>query len=433
MAKNNKCFETVRPRVIATTDGEIDDECSMIRFLLYANDWDVEGIITTSSKYHWHGHNWAGDDWMEPILDAYKKVYPNLVKNSSNYPAPDYLRTHTFLGNVDTEGEMDKITVGSQQIVKILMDESDNRPVWIQAWGGTNTLARALKTIEEEHHDKMAYVASKLRFYFISEQDNTYQSYIKPHWGKYNILTIISYQFEAIAYSWEKSIPKEVHKYFKGDWMKKNILENNGSLCALYKAHTGNDKNGFEDGDFRSEGDSPSFMYEIPTGLNDPEYPNWGSWGGRYVKVLQNTWLDPVCDDRYHYFKSIWRWSDAFQNDFAARAAWCVKSYNDANHPPVVIVKGKSVLEKKCGDQVKLNAQKTYDPDGDNLTFKWWQYKEAGTFQGDVVFKNNNTSKTSFIIPSNAGKEQSIHIICEVKDDGMPQLTRYNRFVITVK
>ena len=34
-----------RPRIIATTDGEIDDRCSMVRFLLYANEWDVEGII----------------------------------------------------------------------------------------------------------------------------------------------------------------------------------------------------------------------------------------------------------------------------------------------------------------------------------------------------------------------------------------------------
>ena len=464
VAKNNKGSNTVKPRVIATTDGEIDDECSMIRFLLYANEWDVEGIITTSSQYHWHGHNWAGDDWMEPILNAYKKVYPNLVKNSPDYPTPDYIRAHTFLGNVDTEGEMDKVTAGSQQIVRVLLDESDNRPVWIQAWGGTNTLARALKTIEEKHPDKMAYVASKLRFYFIWEQDNTYQSYIKPHWGKYNILTIISDQFRVIAYRWKKTLPEEMHQYFKSDWMKKNILENQGSLCALYKAHVGDNKYGYKDGDFRSEGDSPSYMYEIPTGLNNTEHPNWGSWGGRYEMVRQNTWLDPVYDKGYQYpkgrlssisswtrntsnkgatsankdsykkyFEPIWRWADAFQNDFAARAAWCVKSYKDANHAPVVIVKGKSELDKKCGDNVKLNAKKTYDPDGDNFIFKWWQYKEAGTYKGDVVLENNNTSKVSFMVPLNATQGQTIHIICEVKDDGSPQLTRYNRFVIKIK
>src|SRR5210317_450761 len=64
-----------KPRVIATSDGEIDDECSMVRFLLYANEWDIEGIITSSSQYHWHGHKWAGDDWVRPYLDAYAKVH----------------------------------------------------------------------------------------------------------------------------------------------------------------------------------------------------------------------------------------------------------------------------------------------------------------------------------------------------------------------
>ncbi|QQY83658.1 DUF1593 domain-containing protein [Tamlana sp. s12] len=187
--------EIIKPRIIVTSDGEIDDECSMVRFLLYANEWDIEGIITSSSQYHWQGHKWAGDDWIDPYLEAYEKVYPNLIKHKKDYPTPDYLKSITFLGNVKAEGEMDLITPGSQQIVKVLLDESDNNPIWVQAWGGTNTLARALKTIEENHPDKMESVAKNLRFFFIWEQDNTYQSYIKPHWGKYNIQTIICDQF----------------------------------------------------------------------------------------------------------------------------------------------------------------------------------------------------------------------------------------------
>ena len=173
-----------KPRVIVTSDGEIDDECSLVRFLLYANEWDIEGIITSSSQYHWHGHKWAGDDWAVPYLEAYAKVQPNLLKHDNAYPSAAYLRERTFLGNVETEGEMDKITAGSQHIVKVLLDESDDRPIWIQAWGGTNTMARALKTIEEDHADKMEKVARKIRFYFIWEQDDTYQKYIRPVWGK---------------------------------------------------------------------------------------------------------------------------------------------------------------------------------------------------------------------------------------------------------
>ena len=136
------------PRVIVTSDGEIDDECSLVRFLLYANEWDIEGIVTSSSQYHSRGHKWAGDDWAKPYMDAYEKVYPNLVKHDKRYPTPKYLRARTLLGNVKAEGEMDEISPGSQLIVKVLLDESDSRPVWLQAWGGPNTIARALKTID---------------------------------------------------------------------------------------------------------------------------------------------------------------------------------------------------------------------------------------------------------------------------------------------
>ena len=145
----------VKPRVIVTSDGEIDDECSLVRFLLYANEWDVEGIITSSSQYHWQGHRWAGDDWAVPYLEAYQEVYPKLLEHDQDYPTPDYLKSVTLLGNIAGEGEMDSITPGSRHIVKVLLDESDDRPVWVQAWGGPNTIARALKTIEEEYPERM--------------------------------------------------------------------------------------------------------------------------------------------------------------------------------------------------------------------------------------------------------------------------------------
>jgi hypothetical protein len=451
-----------KPRVIVTSDGEIDDQCSMVRFLLYTNEWDVEGIVTSSSQYHWQGHKWAGDDWIEPFLEAYARVYPNLVKHDSNYPTPEYLRERTLLGNVKTEGEMEEVTAGSQLIVKVLLDETDDRPVWVQAWGGTNTIARALKTIEEEHPDRMAEVAKKIRFYFIWEQDVTYQDYIRPHWGKYEIPTIISDQFEAIAYRWDRIQPEPMLKYFKSEWMKEHILENHGPLCAGYHAHTG-DKDGYAAGDFRSEGDSPAFMHTIPTGLRNMESPDWGGWGGRYVRVRGNTWLDPVpvegytypegrwysssawgrnsvregskttAEQRREYFKPMWRWSEAFQNDFAARADWCVKSYEEANHPPVVKLGHAADLKTQPGATVELSARGTSDPDGDALNYRWWQYREAGSYDGGVEFRDAGMQDASFAVPEDAQSGQTLHAICEVTDAGSPPLTRYQRVVVTVR
>ena len=460
--KIDNAGSSLKPRVIVTSDGEIDDECSMVRFLLYTDQWDVEGIVTSSSQYHWHGHKWAGDDWIDPYLAAYTEVYPNLIKHSTDFPTPDYLKSVTFLGNVETEGEMDSITAGSQHIAKVLLDESDDRPIWLQAWGGTNTIARALKTIEEEHPEKMQYVANKMRFFFIWEQDSTYQAYIRPHWGKFNILTIISDQFEAIAYRWKSIQPDEMQAYFNGTWMNENILQNHGALCSLYKAHKAEDE-GFSEGDFRSEGDSPAFIHSIVTGLRNMESPEWGGWGGRYVLVRENTWLDPVtvADYQYpegrwytssawgrnatksgatsannpeykEYFKPIWRWSDAFQNDFAARADWCVKSFDEANHPPIVKLENSLNINANSGEKIQLSAKGTSDPDGDELNYFWWQYEEADSYPGNVTIKNSNVQEASFTVPADALKGQSIHVVCEVKDNGSPCLTRYQRVVITV-
>ncbi len=450
-----------RPRVIATSDGEIDDECSMVRFLLYANEWDVEAIITSSSQYHWRGHRWAGDDWIEPYLDAYARVYPNLVKHDPAYPAPEYLRERTALGNVKAEGEMDEVTAGSQLIVKVLLDETDDRPVWLQAWGGPNTIARALKTIEEEHPERMAEVARKIRFFFIWEQDSTYQEYIRPHWGEYGITTIISDQFEAIAYRWKNCQPRAMHPFFAGAWMKQHILENHGPLCSLYKAHTGGDA-GFDDGDFRSEGDSPSFMHQIVTGLRNLESPDWGGWGGRYVRVRENTWLDraPIQGyeypkgrwyastawgrdsskkgatadtDKHHreYFEPIWRWSQAFQHDFAARADWCVKPFDQANHPPLVKLAHACDVQVRPGDTVSLNARGTTDPDGDALSCRWWQYDVADSAESKVVIAGANGQQASFVAPDEPGKQ--VHVILEVTDNGTPPLTRYQRVVCSIQ
>ncbi len=459
-----------KSRVIVTSDGEVDDRCSLVRFLLYTNEWDVEGIITSSSQYHWQGHNWAGDAWVDPYLEAYEEVYPNLIKHSADYPTPDYLKSRTFLGNVKFEGEMDSITAGSQHIVDVLLDETDDRPVWLQAWGGTNTIARALKSIEEEHPEKMEYVASKLRFFFIWEQDSTYQAYIRPHWGKYNILTIICDQFWAIAYQWDKIIPEDKIDYFKVEWMNSNILTDHGPLCSLYEAYKGDDDNeGWragspkQKGSFRSEGDSPAFIYTNPTGLNSLESPDYGGWGGRYVNVRENTWLDPVHEPDYkypdgrwftgsawgrnymrnkypedlglmeEYFRPLTRWMDALQNDFASRADWCVKSYKDANHPPVVKLENDLDITAKPGTKIQLSAKGSSDPDGDELIYKWWQYKEAGTYTGSVAIENSTAQEVSFNIPADAENGQSIHIICEVKDNGSPELTRYQRVVIKIK
>jgi hypothetical protein len=229
-------------RVIATTDGEIDDRCSMVRFLLYTNEWDIKGIIHSSSKFHWKGdethatQDWNPVGWLDKQLDAYAQVYPNLLKHDAAYPTPAYLRSQVFVGNIGYVGEMEKVTPGSQRIVEVLL-EKDDSPIWLQAWGGSNTIARALKTIQDDYPGRVKEVTKKARLFLIAKQDNTLDEYIKPQWPDLQVLLSDWHSFEAIAYGWGKTLAPEQKVYFGRKWMTPNILEDHGALNSLYE-HT---------------------------------------------------------------------------------------------------------------------------------------------------------------------------------------------------
>lgn len=167
----------------------------MVRFLLSANEFDVEGIINSSSQFHWEGgKGWNAFhpvEWIREYIEYYKKVYPNLLLHDKNYPSPEYLLSKWKVGNIKGDGEYRERTEGAQFIAKVLLTENnDPRPVWIQAWGGCNTLASALKIIQEDYPEKMEQVASKMRLFLIWEQDKAYQEYIRPNWEHFQIPTI---------------------------------------------------------------------------------------------------------------------------------------------------------------------------------------------------------------------------------------------------
>lgn len=452
--------EKNRPRVIVTTDGEDDDKASMVRFLLSSCEFEVEAIVNSCSEFHWvGGKGWNAfqpSDWIEHYIGLYGKVYDNLRLHDPNYPSPEYLLSRWRVGNISKVGEYEERTEGAKFIAEILLDRSDKRPIWLQAWGGCNTFAAALKIIEEDYPERMEEVARKIRFYLIWEQDMSYQQYIRKHWEKFGIPTIISDQFDCIAYIWPKVLPVQVRPYFERPFMQKYILTDKGALCEVYK----NKK-----GAYNAEGDSPAFLHCIDNGLRSMESPGYGGWGGRYVKVRNNVWMDtpPSADYtapegaccssnswsrmmenwksaeqvkiRDNYFKPLWRWIADFQNDFAARADWCVKTYDEANHHPKVHLSGKFDRKVRAGKVVRLDASASKDPDGDNLTYRWYVYPEASTYDGSECFEGilSSDSVFNFIVPHDIRKGQTIHVIGEVCDDGSPTLKSYLRVILTAK
>ncbi len=415
---------TQKPRVVVTTDGEVDDRCSMVRYLMYTNDWETLGLIHSSSKHHWKGdedheaYRWEGTEWLDNQLDAYEQVYPNLKLHDPEYPSPDDLRSQVFVGNIDYEGEMTKRTPGSNRIVEVLLD-SDPSPVWLQAWGGPNTISRALKTVQEDHPERMEEVSKKAKVFLISNQDETAKTYIRKEWPEVDVVLSLGDAYGAIAYRWGKVQPREVKAYFGKEYFKENILEGHGPLCAMYEA---------KEERFRSEGDSPAFLHLIDTGLRSDEHPTYGGWGGRFKRAGDHYWRSVDGKDVQPH--SILRWAIDFQNDWAARADWCVKDYSEANHPPVAKIKGDLDRRVAPGETVTLNAKGSTDPDGDELTYKWWQFEEADT-AGSVEIENPTSQKDARLsVPEEPGK--TIHVVLEVTDSGEPPLKNWRRLILEI-
>jgi len=411
-----------KPRVIVTTDGEIDDRCSMIRFLLYSNEFDVEGLIYSSSMFHWLGQTWSGVEWIGAELEMYSRVYPSLRRNADGYPSPDELRNKVYVGNIANVGDMTSDSPGTDRIVQVLLDDKPG-PVYLQAWGGLNTVARALYRIQHEHPEQIEKVSRKAVIYNILDQDKTYREYIRLNWPKLRVL-ISRTQFSAMAYYWRMLMPASESVFFERPWMEGHISNDHGALTGAYESLNGA---------FRSEGDSPSYIYEIEVGLRSMENPQYGGWGGRFEQpkgAPNDEWLD--ADDDGDHFKPIWRWTEAIQNDFAARADWCVKPYEEANHPPIVFVDGELDRTVHAGETVTLSVHGSTDPDGNRLHFNWWQYREAGTAKTIAVIDNAGRDVVRVHVPDEAQPGETFHVIAEVRNGGKPPLTRYARFILTI-
>jgi hypothetical protein len=123
----------------------------------------------------------------------------------------------------------------------------------------------------------------------------------------------------------------------------------------------------------------------------------------------------------------------ATQHDFAARMAWSVSSrFSDANHEPKVTIKGPLAVSVRPGATIRLEGAVS-DPDRNQVAVSWWQYHDAGSYPGDVVVSAPTSLTTTVTVPADAQPGQTIHVILEATDDGVPALTRYQRVVMTVQ
>ena len=448
-----------KPRVFVLTDieNEPDDAMSLVRFLTYSNQWDVEGLVATTSI---HQQDKTAAWRIREIVGAYGEVRDNLELHEPGYPTADQLLSVIREGRADygmhAVGEgMD--SPGSDLLIEVA-DRDDPRPIWVTVWGGPNVLAQALWKIRATRSpEEVTAFVSKLRVYTISDQDDSGPWIRKTFPNLFYIASPGVHAGGAYHFAtWSGISGDNFHGRFVGadfaivdnPWLDEHI-RSKGPLGAQYP-HM----------EYLMEGDTPSFFNLINNGLSDPDHPDWGGWGGRYelyTPHLQKQFLEAETrplwtdaedevlgvDGKWHTgnHETIWRWRSAYQNDFAARMDWTVKPFDGANHPPVPMLGHPDRLTAKPGERVDLSAEGTTDPDGDGISYEWFYYGEPGTFTVSsartgqpLLIEDANQAKAWFTVPTNRVlRNGTMHIILAVTDQGSPPLTRYRRVIVDVQ
>lgn len=476
-----------RSRVVVMTDiaNEPDDQMSLVRFLVYANQFDVEGLVATTSTWM---KTRVRPDVIHQVLDAYARVHANLQAHQPGFPSADTLRSVVVSGQpgygMAAVGPT-HMSPGAELIVRAA-DRTDGRPLWVLAWGGANTLAQALSHVRSTRAPaQVDALVSRLRVYAISDQDDA-GPWLREQFPSLHYIAMPSTQDgeEYAAATWTgisgdrfyKNAPGADFTTFTDEWVNTHIRAK-GPLGALYPYPC-----------CIHECDTPSFLPLIDNGLASAMSPSYGGWGGRYV------WRQPRGEPRAFWTQggdsypgrdhsrdtvvghdgqrytsdqaTIWRWRQAFQHDLAARMTWTVSAPADANHNPEVIVNGQTghgpiLADAVAGTALTLDATGSRDPDGHALRYEWFFYPEAGAGLPGTprvlpssrpaaapapegitsspaggppelpprVDVTNATAAVATVMPHVPG---TAHVILAVEDTGTPSLTSYQRVILRI-
>lgn len=460
-----------KPRVVVISDigNEPDDQMSFVRLLMYSNELDIEAMIATTSTWQ---REKTHPETMRELIEAYGEVRPNLLLHAKGWPDAGDLRGKVYTGQsaygMAAVGA-GKSSEGSKAIERAV-EREDPRPLWVCIWGGAGTLAQALMDLKAAHSpDEMKILIARLRVYSISDQDDAGPVIRKEFPDLFYIVSPSTpTSGEYASATWTGISGDKYYRNGEGadattvtnEWLDDNI-RSKGPLGKKYPKFM-----------FIMEGDTPSFLGLIDNGLNAYRRPDWGGWSGRYIYrqpygETHAIWTqggdefkrvdsrDTVLgtDGKEHTSDqaTIWRWREAFQNDFAARMAWTVADYKHANHNPIAVVNGKSGTEPieidvQVGQTVTLDAGESSDPDGQQIHYHWFHYAEAGLADGNLaaltltgadsvkVTVRADAACRSFWLPMILCKGDGVaHVILAVTDEGSPKLTSYRRVILHLR
>ena len=447
----------LKPRLVVCTDiapadVEPDDMESMVHLMAYADMFEIEALITSVG---WNCDPYPGEwsKYLYRVIDAYEKDLPNLMKRSKQkvflsqkeetgcqkigyWPCADYIRSRAVMGSIyggiRSIGERND-SPGSNLLIQ-LADEDDPRPIYVAAWGGANTLAQAIWRVKQTRtEEEVKAFVRKFRLFTITDQDMDYAHRMDRARSSHMWLRMeFTHDLQII---WDEGAWQEQCELGKQNWTQHQLhIQTKGALGKEYPNYK-----------WGVEGDTPSFLYVMPNGLNDPEDPTQAGWAGYHERGLcpdslttaWNSWQEPIRSISVGYKQRFYM--DEL-NDFMARMQWANKGKGNRN--PIVVVRSESgslegkngqqgpsplVIKAKAGNTIRLNASKSKDPDGNAIKFHWWQQQEIGTAK--LTIDNANKSVVNVHIPDDA-QGQTLHLICEVSDNGAFKLKSYQRIII---
>ena len=315
-----------RPRLAVLTDigGDPDDQQSLIRLMVYANEFEIEAIIASASGTRGElNKSVTRPDLIRNVVKEYGHVLPNLEKHARGWPTENQLLDVIKSGNPRRErahiGEGHD-TEGSQFLIERIDGGDASRPLNISIWGGQTDLGQALWRVKQQRTEAeyVSFIA-KFRVYDINDQDGI------ADWMRTEFLGL-NYILASAPKGRDKREGTYRGMYLTGDesltslkWVQENVLCK-GPLGSLYPTRTFTAPNPNQ---CIKEGDTPSWFFFLPLGGNNPSDPTTSGWGGQFVSTPDGWWRDQPRTDSYDPRTTVSRWRTAFQADFAMRMKWC--------------------------------------------------------------------------------------------------------------